>query len=165
AAIGRSLIHAWQEAGEPGLVSYQPMPEEASPAALHAVVWASGRAIHLPRVVAPGALCWHRVCCTEHCRPGRYGLLEPTADCETSGALRRAWVLVPGTAFDRSGNRLGMGGGFYDRELQQLRQQDCHLIGLLHAEQLLEAVPMAAHDQRVHVLCCDGDWITCRNDA
>ncbi|HOM57924.1 MAG TPA: 5-formyltetrahydrofolate cyclo-ligase, partial [Candidatus Latescibacteria bacterium] len=46
----------------------------------------------------------------------RWGGLEPR-DAEPADPLTADVVIVPGVAFDRSGNRLGMGGGFYDRFL------------------------------------------------
>jgi 5-formyltetrahydrofolate cyclo-ligase len=59
--------------------------------------------------------------------------------------------LTPGLAFDRSGGRLGNGGGFYDRLLAR-RRADAEAVGITIERRVVEDVPMLDHDQRV-------DWI------
>jgi 5-formyltetrahydrofolate cyclo-ligase len=60
-------------------------------------------------------------------------------------------ALVPGLAFDRSGWRLGRGGGHYDRLLPGLRL-DCLRVGVCFAGQVLDALPVDPWDEPV-------DWI------
>lgn len=57
-------------------------------------------------------------------------------------------MLVPGIAFDRHGNRLGQGGGFYDRFLPYL-SADSMTIGIAFDEQVVDEVPHEATDCRV----------------
>ena len=57
-------------------------------------------------------------------------------------------ALIPGVAFDERGNRLGRGGGFYDRFLASASA--LNTIGICFDLQLLEQVPAEAHDIRVH---------------
>jgi 5-formyltetrahydrofolate cyclo-ligase len=54
-------------------------------------------------------------------------------------------VIVPGLAFTAAGDRLGQGGGWYDRFLSEVRA-DCVSIGVCFAEQLVDALPVEAHD-------------------
>ena|SRR3989338_7302529 len=60
-------------------------------------------------------------------------------------------IYVPGLAFDKAGNRLGRGGGYYDRCIELLRRSPhCPAIfGLCFKKQLLPRVPTEAHDQKV----------------
>ncbi|MEM1423987.1 MAG: 5-formyltetrahydrofolate cyclo-ligase [Planctomycetota bacterium] len=61
-------------------------------------------------------------------------------------------VLVPGVAFTRAGQRLGRGGGFYDRFIQRLRRRPGGapaLIGVCFEEQVVDELPVEAHDERV----------------
>lgn len=53
------------------------------------------------------------------------------------------WLLVPGVGFDNEGARLGRGKGFYDRYLQD---RDVLKIGLAWTEQIVEKIPVEAHD-------------------
>jgi 5-formyltetrahydrofolate cyclo-ligase len=57
-------------------------------------------------------------------------------------------VIVPGTAFTQDGDRLGQGGGWYDRFLRTLRP-DCVTIGVAFALQIVEELPVEPHDVRV----------------
>ena len=56
---------------------------------------------------------------------------------------------MPLVAFDKQGNRLGMGGGFYDRTLARLHEQNWQkpqLIGLAHECQKVDALPIESWD-------------------
>ncbi|WP_192457781.1 5-formyltetrahydrofolate cyclo-ligase [Musicola keenii] len=55
-------------------------------------------------------------------------------------------LLTPLVAFDRQGQRLGMGGGFYDRTLQHWRQRGPYPIGLAHDCQQVESLPAESWD-------------------
>lgn len=81
-------------------------------------------------------------------RRGRMGVLEPPP---ALGAF--AWepsdlVLVPGVAFDARGGRLGRGGGYYDRSLASARAIG-GIYGVAYDFQLVRAVPLQPHDQRI----------------
>ena len=54
-------------------------------------------------------------------------------------------IVVPLVAFDRTGARLGYGGGCYDRYLPTLRS-DCQIIGIAFDEQCIDHVPTDVHD-------------------
>ena len=74
---------------------------------------------------------------------------------------------IPGTAFDSLGFRLGMGGGFYDRCFAQLHQRN-HLttpqrIGLAHACQQVEQLPVASWDVPLHAVVTDLGWSVVAN--
>ena len=79
------------------------------------------------------------------CRIGHYGIREPLSPAFV--AMNEIdLVAVPGVAFDPNGNRLGRGGGYYDRLLEGF----CgHATGIAFDFQLLPRVPADAHDQPV----------------
>ena len=60
-------------------------------------------------------------------------------------------ILVPGLAFDTHGNRLGQGGGFYDRLLPHTGSGTI-TIGIAFDEQVIEQVPADVHDRRVNYI-------------
>jgi len=67
-------------------------------------------------------------------------------------------IITPGLAFDRTGNRLGRGGSYYDRffEHKTLRAIKC---GFAFDEQIVESIPTSEHDQPVDMLITDKEVI------
>ncbi len=85
----------------------------------------------------------------------RFGFLQPTADTPVVPDDALDVVLVPGLAFDRLGNRLGHGAGYYDRFLGRLRQvarSPVHLVGIT-AGYVVAELPTADHDVPMTHLC------------
>ena len=76
---------------------------------------------------------------------GKFGIPEPTTPAYEGDI---DLVIVPAVAFDEKGRRLGRGGGYYDRFIK--KQTHATLIGVGYDFQLIEEVPVARHDQRVH---------------
>jgi 5-formyltetrahydrofolate cyclo-ligase len=58
-------------------------------------------------------------------------------------------VLVPALALDRSGHRLGRGGGSYDRALARVRPGHT-VLGVVHDDEVLDALPVERHDRSVN---------------
>lgn len=91
--------------------------------------------------------------------PGRMGIREPRKDKIRKVAPREIdLVLVPGVAFDFSGNRLGYGKGYYDRFLPLLRE-DALVIGLAFACQLVEKIAVEEHDYKMSLLITENGVI------
>ncbi|MDQ2624497.1 MAG: 5-formyltetrahydrofolate cyclo-ligase, partial [Actinomycetota bacterium] len=70
-------------------------------------------------------------------------------------------VLAPALAVDTAGNRLGNGGGWYDRALEHARP-DVPVIALVHAEEIYDGdeypLPVEAHDRRVDAVATPEGW-------
>ncbi len=83
-------------------------------------------------------------------RVNRFNIAEPVLDCQQIQPLSRHHViLMPLVGFDKLGNRLGMGGGFYDRTLAVTAMQpDARplFIGVAHDCQQVALLPMANWD-------------------
>jgi len=76
-----------------------------------------------------------------------YGILEPKLDVTKVTPLAKLDVIcTPLVAFDRTGARLGMGGGFYDRSLAQWQKTNLYPLGLAHDCQLVDSVPVESWD-------------------
>ena len=76
---------------------------------------------------------------------GKFNIPEPTTDPYTG---KIDLILLPGVAFDLKGNRLGRGGGYYDRYLAQL-DKDTLLVGVGYDFQLIEEVPSGKYDKKM----------------
>lgn len=76
--------------------------------------------------------------------------LKPVAGVRHPVTIRQLdLMLIPVVGFDPYGNRLGMGAGFYDRQLATLRRHEWHrprLIGIAHSIQRVTTIPALPHD-------------------
>ena len=76
-----------------------------------------------------------------------FGILEPKLDVTKVCPLEQLDIIcTPLVAFDQTGARLGMGGGFYDRTLANWQQYSLYPIGLAHDCQLVDRVPTQSWD-------------------
>lgn len=86
----------------------------------------------------------------------RYGFEQPVADAEAVPPDHVDVFLVPGLAFDRDGNRLGHGAGYYDRLLAGARD-DAVLVGVTLRRRLVASVAVEAHDVAMTLVVTEHD--------
>jgi 5-formyltetrahydrofolate cyclo-ligase len=67
-------------------------------------------------------------------------------------------IIVPGLAFDKSGNRLGRGGGFYDA---YLRNSDGPKVGICKQLQLVDELPIEEHDVKMDFIISENSIFDC----
>lgn len=131
---------------------YSSFGAEFDTTALIAAAHAEGKIVVLPRVDrATKSLAMHIVNPTTTLHPDKWGIPEPAPDAPLAEIERIDFVLVPGVAFDRLGNRLGYGAGFYDRFLLKVSASATRLVAAFDC-QIVDTVPVEPHDQRVHFL-------------
>ena len=76
----------------------------------------------------------------------KYGIPEP----EIKTIVYPDILLIPLVAFDKNFNRLGYGGGYYDRLIKRLlKKKNIIKIGLAHSAQEINKVPINVHDQKL----------------
>lgn len=76
--------------------------------------------------------------------PGKFGIESPSPNATDLLTTAPDLTLVPGLAFTQAGERLGQGGGYYDRYLAQ--HPGTHKLGLCFTEQRALSLPTAPHD-------------------
>lgn len=137
---------------EPGRVAvYLALPEEAPTQDLIQRLRTADKALCVPAFDKTRKLYRWAVLPDQPDRlgPATFGVLEPVQpDWADDGEMRT--VFVPGLAFDARGNRLGFGGGHYDRLLS--RCPAAFRIGWAFACQVFSSLPSAPHDQPVDLL-------------
>ena len=81
---------------------------------------------------------------------GAYGILEPRKEFLRIGRYGDIQlIIVPGIAFDEKGNRIGYGGGYFDRLLKKLKAKK---VALAYDFQILKEIPNEEHDVRMDVI-------------
>lgn len=125
-------------------VDCEPVVEEA---------WARKRRVYLP-ILAGKSLYFGAANPATEMRPNQFGILEPVVrarDLRSPGALDV--VVVPLVAFDAEGNRVGMGGGFYDRSFAFLNRRNTwrhpKLIGVAYEFQRIDQLAPSPWDVRI----------------
>jgi 5-formyltetrahydrofolate cyclo-ligase len=121
---------------------------------------AAGHRVLLPVLLDDADLDWAPWTAGTALTPGRLELMEPAGPRLGLDAVAEADLVVcPGLAGDLHGNRLGRGGGSYDRALSRTRARR---VLLLHDHEVLDAVPAHAHDQPVDVIVTPTRTLVCR---
>jgi 5-formyltetrahydrofolate cyclo-ligase len=123
---------------------------EPSTRPLLAALREAGTRVLLPVVLADLSLDWALYAGPDEMSPGPRGIPEPTGPRLGPGAIGQAdLVLLPGLLADRAGNRLGRGGGSYDRALP-LRRAGVPAFVLLYPMEVVDALPAEPHDAPVN---------------
>jgi len=87
--------------------------------------------------------------------PGDSGIPEPfLPDAKFVNVNDIDLMIIPGTGFDYSGNRLGYGAGYYDAFLSDMHEK-IPLIALAYEEQLVQSIPSEPHDIKVDIIVTD----------
>ena len=128
------------------VAAYYSIGTEPDSRSLVFALYKRGTYVLLPVLRPDGELDWASYEGPESMVPGPRGLLEPDQARRGVDTIRRAdAVLVPALAVDRAGNRLGRGGGSYDRALARVGPL-VPLIALVYDDELVEHVPVEGHD-------------------
>ncbi len=108
--------------------------------------------VAVPKVEGPRMMRFYEIGSLADVAPGYAGILEP-AGGRIVVPEKGSCMILPGVAFDRKGNRLGYGGGFYDAYCHDWR--DAFRIGLCYEWQVLDQLPEDPSDCPVQCLVTD----------
>ena len=152
---GLWLARLWR----PQIVStFHPLRDEPDTAPLLTALAADGFATALPTVVGRRLPLVFRLW-----RPGdptRAGAMSIREPLEEAPAVDPDLLFVPLACFDRRGNRIGYGAGFYDRSLAGLRAiKPVHAVGVAYGVCEVAAVPYETHDQTLDAVVTEQETI------
>jgi 5-formyltetrahydrofolate cyclo-ligase len=143
------------------VVLYSAVQNEVDSRAILADALASGKKVFFPKWVENGPSSFARIRSAADLVASRFGIFEPAGSEPMTPADRESLIVfVPGVLFDRRGDRLGRGGGWYDRALDDLGSQGV-FVGLAYEVQLVDRLPTESWDRKVHLIITENDLIDC----
>lgn len=109
-----------------------------------------------PKVCGKGVMKFYRVYEKKDLQVGKFGILEPSTE-EEFGKDKIDLFIVPGLAFDRKMNRLGYGGGYYDRYLEGAKGIK---MGLSFSSQICGKLENYPHDVKLDYIITEEEIIS-----
>jgi len=120
---------------------------------------ANGKALALPLCVGPGLMEARLIRSLDELLPGKYGILAPGPQCPLVPPEKLRLALVPCCTGNAFGQRLGYGGGFYDRFLGSVR---CPKILLCRERLVRQDIPLEPHDLLMDYLVTENGMVRVR---
>ena len=152
-SITQQALALIEERNAQHIALYISFDGEISTDKLIQILWAQGKQVYLPVLhpFNPNHLLFLRYLPDTPMLKNKFGIWEPKLNVQNVLPLDELDILfTPLVAFDRQGNRLGMGGGFYDRTLQHWQKSPFIPVGLAHQCQQVEQLPTEVWDVPLH---------------
>jgi 5-formyltetrahydrofolate cyclo-ligase len=159
--VCRNQLDSYVKAGMM-VASYRPVGSEADPLSAERRAVQLGAHVCYPRIDFDGLMRFYAPGRANAWIKGPYGIEEPASN---SRETRPAIVFLPLLAFDRSGTRLGQGGGHYDRTLALLDAQSASendrplKIGIAWSVQEMDTLPRDTWDISLDFVLTEREWI------
>ena len=159
AEVGRRVSQNSSFARAQRVALYFGIRKEVGTHELAAAAWDVGKSVYLPRVISHTAMefvPWRR---ESMMTVSKFGVPEPTQGSCLS-PTRLDLVIVPVLGFDDDGNRLGYGGGYYDRAFGFRSGTDKPtLIGIAHSFQRVDNLSPASWDVPLDAVVTETGWV------
>ncbi|TDQ41697.1 5-formyltetrahydrofolate cyclo-ligase [Aureibacillus halotolerans] len=147
---GRVLrTKAWQQSKQVGI--YAAIEGEVQTEALIQAAYEQHKRVALPKIAADRSMQFLQMNKNSLMKRNRYGIEEP---CDSQVLTFEAidLLVIPGLCFAKNGDRLGYGGGYYDRYLKETKGIK---MGLAFNEMMLEELPREETDIRMDLIVTD----------
>ena len=132
------------------ILTYVSVSPEINTFGLINAAFANGKKVAVPLCTEGNNLKFFFIKSTDDLKEGKYGLLEPdTSKCKEAVITDKALCIVPGLSFDAKGVRLGRGGGYYDRFLENFKGTS---VGLCYASFLRLELPAESFDKAADII-------------
>ena len=156
------LLHSTRFQNSKLIACYLPADGEIDPRPVISASWRAGKSVFLPVIGNGRGMRFHPYRRGDTLVRNRFGLLQPRPGRQSKPVREIDLVLLPLVGFDRSGSRLGMGGGFFDRTFRYAHNRRLRpfLLGIAHAIQELDCVPVESWDLPLDAIATDGGYFT-----
>ncbi len=146
------------------IYTYISVKGEVDTASLITSALMDGKRVAAPRVRGRHTMDFYFIKSRADLQPGFMGIPEPGPWCpKAPSPSADALMVMPGVAFDRTGARIGYGGGYYDAYLKDNRK--CRRIAPAYAFQIAESIPTEEQDVSVEFIFTEKEMITCTTDC
>ena len=138
------------------IMSYVSMPEEIQLKELFDHAFAHDKTLAIPLIIGRGTMRPVFLPTMKDLEVGDFGILTVRQDKRQFVDFNDIdCIIVPGAAFDRSGNRLGLGGGYYDRFLKHA--DTANRVALAFDYQLFDTIPSENHDAKMDLIITESE--------
>ena len=136
------------------LYAYLTFNQELRTDGLIRMAWADGKRVAVPRVLGKGVMEFYYIDSFDGFIRSSFGVPEPPEDPERLADDDDILLLMPGLAFDRAHNRVGYGGGYYDRYLERKQAAGARIFkpALAYDFQIVDRIPADPYDIRVDAI-------------
>ena len=135
------------------LLIYMAKPSEIETRDIIHAAFALKKQVALPKCFGEGVMKFYIINSMDDLKVGFRGILEPDTDkCKELTDFTDSLCVVPALSFDPKGNRLGFGGGYYDRFLESYKGISA---GLCYSSFMKWDLPAESHDIPVDILVTD----------
>ena len=134
------------------ILLYAAREDEIATSSIFYAAVANGKAVAYPRCEAAGVMRFYRVRSMTDLIPGRYGIMEPRVGCDPFFPDETTLCICPCLCCDMRGERLGWGGGYYDRFLGDFAGVKA---ALCYSEAVLTELVSEDHDVPMGMLVTD----------
>jgi len=141
---------------------YCPVRGEIDLLSLVAICRKFGKEVGFPISMEDGSLIFRSPAKGERLTTGAYGIPEPSRTAKLSTVNEKTLCILPALSFDKNGNRLGYGKGYYDRFLETFPGMT---LGAVYSQALAKELPVDEHDRPVDTVVCERGVIVCNRDA
>ncbi len=94
-------------------------------------------------------------------KKGKFNILEPAKKIKLTNFNLLDIIIIPGICFDKKGNRIGFGKGYFDRFLSKLDKKIIK-IGFAFSKQIVKKIPAKKHDIKMDYIITEREIINCK---
>ena len=144
--ITKKLLENRHILNSKNILVYISMNDEVSTRYLIEELFELKKNIYAPKLLGK-EIKFYKIKSFEDLKKGKFNILEPSGYIELDS--NEAVIIVPGLLFDKEGNRLGYGGGYYDRFL---KNKDFYKIGICFSDFLVDKIEIEEHDIKMNLV-------------